>query len=891
MNQDHTRFSYQIGGSLAYQSPSYVERKADRELEQALQQGQFCYVLNSRQMGKSSLRIRAMAKLQAAATVCIFIDLTGMGTQELTSEKWYAGIMRSLVSGCQLQFDWRSWWRQQRDLLTPVQRLSLFIESVLLREIKQKIVIFIDEIDRVLSQKFSLDDFFALIHSCYQQRQINADYDRLTFTLLGVAAPRDLIEDKTQSPFNLGTAIKLEGFQIDEASPLMLGLIERVAHPRQILTEILAWTGGQPFLTQKLCQLVVEQAKNQTEIKLSTLIEKYLIYDWETQDEPEHFRTIRDRLCYRNSRQTIRLLGLYRQVLQHQIIPTSNSPEQIELRLSGLLVTKQQHLVINNPIYAKIFDLSWVDRQLAQLRPYEQKLANWRVVPHSAHLLQGKDLQDALTWALGKSLADIDYQFLVASQDLAKQRAEDTLAVVEAASHLLASARKQAQKSAVNPKLARKWLVTIALMVTGLVLLLRCTGILQSWEWNLLDHFFNWRLTAAQDNRIVVVTINERDLQTVGQWPLSDRLVANAIRKIHAQQPSAIALDIYRDLPVPPGNQDLLELFNSTANLYVVTKIIGDSIPPPSISQQQVGFADQVLDSDGKIRRALLSLVDNQGQTRFSLGTKLALHYLQEQAIDLESLDDSRYRLGKANFNPLTANSGGYVGADAGGYQILLNYWGTAANFKQYSLLQVLNNEIPAADIQNRLVLIGSTAESLKDNFYTPYSQSWFRSPPKMSGVFIQANVTSQLINAAFAHRPVLHPASKLTELLVIFCGGMIGVAISGGIPRASLMLIRVCLGSIIFLTLCYLAFLLGWWLPLVPALLALITAVIAVILICNKQRDRTIFRHTLALLSAAYRYRPLVSRIALEYFKRSSNKDYSLLIERKINHLKRNRE
>ncbi|MEM7761974.1 MAG: CHASE2 domain-containing protein, partial [Cyanobacteria bacterium P01_A01_bin.40] len=765
------------------------------------------------------------------------------------------------------------------------------IESVLLREIKQKIVIFIDEIDRVLSQKFSLDDFFALIHSCYQQRQINADYDRLTFTLLGVAAPRDLIEDKTQSPFNLGTAIKLEGFQIDEASPLMLGLIERVAHPREILTEILDWTGGQPFLTQKLCQLVVEQAKNQTEIKLSTLIEKYLIYDWETQDEPEHFRTIRDRLCYRNSRQTIRLLGLYRQVLQHQIIPTSNSPEQIELRLSGLLVTKQQHLVINNPIYAKIFDLSWVDRQLAQLRPYEQKLANWRVVPHSTHLLQGKDLQDALTWALGKSLADIDYQFLVASQDLAKQRAEDTLAVVEAASHLLASARKQAQKSAVNPKLARKWLVTIALMVTGLVLLLRCTGILQSWEWNLLDHFFNWRLTAAQDNRIVVVTINERDLQTVGQWPLSDRLVANAIRKIHAQQPSAIALDIYRDLPVPPGNQDLLELFNSTANLYVVTKIIGDSIPPPSISQQQVGFADQVLDSDGKIRRALLSLVDNQGQTRFSLGTKLALHYLQEQAIDLESLDDSRYRLGKANFNPLTANSGGYVGADAGGYQILLNYWGTAANFKQYSLLQVLNNEIPAADIQNRLVLIGSTAESLKDNFYTPYSQSWFRSPPKMSGVFIQANVTSQLINAAFAHRPVLHPASKLTELLVIFCGGMIGVAISGGIPRASLMLIRVCLGSIIFLTLCYLAFLLGWWLPLVPALLALITAVIAVILICNKQRDRTIFRHTLALLSAAYRYRPLVSRIALEYFKRSSNKDYSLLIERKINHLKRNRE
>ncbi|MGL5079314.1 MAG: AAA-like domain-containing protein, partial [Waterburya sp.] len=359
MNKDNQIFTYQVGGSLASNSPSYVERKADRELEKALKQGQFCYVLNSRQMGKSSLRVRAMSKLQAEGKVCIFVDLTGMGTQDLTIEKWYAGIVRSIVSGCQLKFNWRDWWRDKRDLFSPVQRLSLFIEEVLLVEVRENIVIFIDEIDRVLSQAFSLDDFFALIHSCYQKRQVNSDYQRLTFTLLGVAAPRDLIRDKNQSPFELGKGINLQGFTSAEASPLMLGMLNKVAHPSEILSEILFWTGGQPFLTQKLCQLVVQEANKKNELAIDKIVEKYFLTDWEAQDEPEHLRTIHNRLCYRNSTKTIRLLGLYRD-LQNKVIPIDNSPEQIELRLSGLVIESQGNLAVTNPIYAKVFNLAWI---------------------------------------------------------------------------------------------------------------------------------------------------------------------------------------------------------------------------------------------------------------------------------------------------------------------------------------------------------------------------------------------------------------------------------------------------------------------------------------------------------------------------------------------------
>ncbi len=195
-----SEYEYQIGGSLSAQSSSYVTRQADLKFYESLKAGEFCYVLNSRQMGKSSLRVRTMERLQADGIVCAFIDLTGIGKEDVTAEKWYAGIVQSLVSNCQLsnKINWRKWWKERRDLLSPVQRLNLFIDEILLVEVESQIIIFVDEIDRVLSQSFSLDDFFALIRFFYNKRVDNPAYKRLTFALLGVATPSDLIKDKRE---------------------------------------------------------------------------------------------------------------------------------------------------------------------------------------------------------------------------------------------------------------------------------------------------------------------------------------------------------------------------------------------------------------------------------------------------------------------------------------------------------------------------------------------------------------------------------------------------------------------------------------------------------------------------------------------------------------------
>ena len=889
MIETSSNYEYQVGGSLDSDAPSYVTREADSALYDALKAGQFCYVLNSRQMGKSSLRVRTMKRLQAEGTVCIFIDLTGMGKQDVTPEKWYAGIVQSLVSSCQLapKIQWRTWWRELQDLLSPVQRLSLFIEEVLLVEVKQNIVIFVDEIDRVLSQKFSLDDFFALIRCFLEQRDIHPDYKRLTWALLGVATPSNLIRDKTQTPFNIGKAIELKGFGANEVQPLVAGLKGKIERPEAVIREILDWTGGQPFLTQKLCKLVIQEVEKEGNLHLvEQVVKSRLVENWEVTDEPEHLRTIRDRIL-RNEERVGRLLGLYQQILQKEEILTDGSAEQMELRLSGLVVQRQGKLKVYNRIYELVFDQTWLERKLAELRPYAHTINAWLASERrdQSSLLRGQALQDALTWALPKSLSDLDYQYLVASQDLAKREAQTALEATEQASQLLASARQTAQQAVIKQRVSWDWMPKIALGVTALILLLRFSGLLQGLEWNLLDQFFRWRPLEPRDARIILVTIDESDLTKVGQWPIPDRVLAQAIAKIKAQNPRAIGLDIYRDLPVEPGHKDLVRLFQSTPNLFGVEKVVEPRIaPPPTLSQRhQIGFTDQVVDGDGKVRRALLSVRRSDGDVRDSLASKLAQQYLKAEGVNIEESGGKQVRLGKAIFHRFEGNDGGYVRAKSGGYQVLLNFRGPQANFSTVSLEQVLKNQVPLNSFRSRLVIVGATAESLNDLFNTPYSGNWFSSPQPMAGVFLHANIASQIISAALEGRPLLRTGEEPLEWLWILAWAGVGAAVSWWFKSFPGLMSSILLACGGLLAGCYLVFLGSWWVPAVPSLMALLGAAVVLSIVSNRQRDKLIFQLTLSRLLAAQQDYPTLGRIALEYLKQSETRENQVFMERQL--------
>ncbi|MBW4623068.1 MAG: AAA-like domain-containing protein [Cyanosarcina radialis HA8281-LM2] len=465
-------YEYQVGGSLPVDALTYVIRRSDRDLFESLQAREFCYVLTSRQMGKSSLRVQTMQRLQAEGVACAAIDLTNIGSQNASWEQWYAGIVRSLISSFQLshKVNLRTWWRE-RDLLAPVQRFSEFIEEVLLVEISQNIVIFIDEVDSILSLKFPVDDFFAAIRSFYNQRADKSEYQRLTFALLGVAKPSDLMPDKNRTPFNIGKAIALSGFELDEVQPLVPGLAGKCENPQTVLQEILVWTGGQPFLTQKLCKLIWESSDfivASAEAKvIEELVRSHLIQNWETQDEPEHLKTIRDRLLIGTRStsstpdNTIHLLGLYQQILHAEEVAFSDSSEEKELLLTGLAIKNRGKFRVYNRIYASIFHSNWVENTLSSLRPYARSLAAWMDSNYqdNSQLLQGRDLQEALSWAANKNLSYQDYKFIDASRELEKRQFQKALAIETQAKKILLEAQQKAELALKAEKEANQRLV------------------------------------------------------------------------------------------------------------------------------------------------------------------------------------------------------------------------------------------------------------------------------------------------------------------------------------------------------------------------------------------------------------------------------------------------
>ena len=358
---------YVVGGTMRPDSQSYVVRDADEELYQGLIANEFCHVLTSRQMGKSSLMLRTASRLRNAGIGVAALDLTGIGTN-LTPEQWYSGLIVQMGDRLDMETELLDFW-WDNVALGPMQRWVSAVRKVVLPLRAGRLVVFVDEIDAVASLNFSTDEFFAGIRECYNLRNEDADINRLTFCLLGVVNPAELIRDTRSTPFNVGRRIDLTDFQEAEALRLAPGLGRSDAENHALLRRILYWTNGHPYLTQRLCQAVAENRGHGEIGKIDEAIERMFVSK-QAQEYDDNLIFVRERLL-RSGADLTALLNLYARVRRRKRVADDDSQPLISiLRLSGVTRAEGGLLRVSNRIYERVFDTRWIRQNLpgAELR-------------------------------------------------------------------------------------------------------------------------------------------------------------------------------------------------------------------------------------------------------------------------------------------------------------------------------------------------------------------------------------------------------------------------------------------------------------------------------------------------------------------------------------------
>jgi WD40 repeat protein len=363
---------FATGGAVPLQSPSYCVREADRELYESLLRGEFCYILTTRQIGKTSLTARTAERLRADGLDVAFLDLTEIGL-DCTKEQWYYTLLSNIGEDLDLRPELRSLWTAEPQL-APLQRWLNGIRMILRTRPARRLAIFIDEIDYVRGLSFETAEFFAAIRACYNRRTIEPEFNRLTFCLLGVATPSDLIDDVRVTPFNIGHCIELLDLSQAEAATLVYGFQCDAALGHGLLERALHWTGGHPYLTQRLCWEIARRPETLTNAQVDRLCAD-LFLSPRAQEQDANLTFVRDRLL-KSDVDLAALFSLYAQIYRGQRIPHNKANPLVDLlMLSGVIHAERGELVVRNRIYAHVFDLTWIREHMPDAELRRQRVA------------------------------------------------------------------------------------------------------------------------------------------------------------------------------------------------------------------------------------------------------------------------------------------------------------------------------------------------------------------------------------------------------------------------------------------------------------------------------------------------------------------------------------
>jgi CHASE2 domain-containing sensor protein len=396
-----------------------------------------------------------------------------------------------------------------------------------------------------------------------------------------------------------------------------------------------------------------------------------------------------------------------------------------------------------------------------------------------------------------------------------------------------------------------KWpALVISLAATALVMGVRQIGLLERWELSAYDQWVRSQPDPGVDSRILVIAITEADIQALQQWPVSDRTLSQVLTKLEQYQPRVIGLDIYRDVPIEPGNIELKTDLQINDRVVAVCQSSESNqsgvAPPPTVPTNRLGFSDFVVDPDGIVRRYLMSLTPATNSkcrinTAFSL--QLALRYLNYQHIRPQMVRGAsridELQIGSTRFSPLQVETGGYRNLDARGYQILLRYRSPAAVARQISLQSFLKGDINPAWVKDKIVLVGVTAASGNDFHLTPYAANQ-PSNFRMPGVILHAQMVSQILCTVLDRQPLIWYWPGWLELIWIGVWAIVGVSLALQFRRPWFLVASSILALGILAGSCLLLFTLSGWVPIIPPALSLAIAIVgAIVYKSDKRFDR----------------------------------------------------
>lgn len=365
MNAEPAPTTYVAGGTVQASGGIYIERNADKVLLDACLQGLFAYLLSSRQVGKSSLIVRTTEELIKRGCRPMILDLTTIGVGTSSADQWYRSIITEVASQLKLSVDASEWW-DGNDHLTVTHRFSLFFQE-LVKQVKERVTIFVDEIDSTLALNFT-DDFFAAIRALHNSRAVMPDLRRLSFVLGGVATPAQLIQDPNRTPFNLGERIELTDFTEEEAQPLLRGIGVEPDESSAVLRTVLDWSGGHPYLTLRIFRSLQTNPVPSWTANLTERRVRELFLERQGQSD-SNLQFVREMLAVRARDNLRAVLEVYRDVWRGVAVADQERDPIINwLKLSGVVKTIENHLKVRSRIYREVFNAEWVRRQLPSAR-------------------------------------------------------------------------------------------------------------------------------------------------------------------------------------------------------------------------------------------------------------------------------------------------------------------------------------------------------------------------------------------------------------------------------------------------------------------------------------------------------------------------------------------